>query len=41
MTGAVNVRTGAEVTPDTLFMIQSITKVWTATSVMQLHADGL
>jgi CubicO group peptidase (beta-lactamase class C family) len=40
-TGVVNVRTGVEVTPDTLFMIQSITKVWTATLVMQLVDEGL
>ncbi len=39
--GVVNLRTGVEVTPDTLFMIQSITKVWTATLVMQLVDDGL
>jgi CubicO group peptidase (beta-lactamase class C family) len=40
-TGVVNLRTGVEVTPDTLFMIQSITKVWTATLVMQLADEGL
>jgi CubicO group peptidase (beta-lactamase class C family) len=40
-TGVVNLRTGVEVTPDTLFMIQSITKVWTATLVMQLVDEGL
>jgi CubicO group peptidase (beta-lactamase class C family) len=40
-TGVVNLRTGVEVTPDSLFMIQSITKVWTATLVMQLADDGL
>jgi CubicO group peptidase (beta-lactamase class C family) len=39
--GVVNLRTGVEVTPDSLFMIQSITKVWTATMVMQLVDDGL
>jgi len=39
--GVVNLRTGVEVTPDALFMIQSITKVWTATLVMQLVDDGL
>lgn len=39
--GVVNLRTGVEVTPDSLFMIQSITKVWTATLVMQLVDDGL
>ena len=40
-TGVVNLRTGVEVTSDSLFMIQSITKVWTATLVMQLVDDGL
>lgn len=40
-TGVVNLRTGVAVTPDSLFMIQSITKVWTATLVMQLVDDGL
>lgn len=39
-TGVVNLRTGVEVTPDALFMIQSITKVWTATLVMQLVDEG-
>ncbi len=39
--GVVNRRTGVKVTPDSLFMIQSITKVWTATLVMQLVDDGL
>jgi CubicO group peptidase (beta-lactamase class C family) len=39
--GVVNRRTGVEVTPDSLFMIQSVTKVWTATLVMQLVDDGL
>lgn len=39
--GAVNVRTGVPVTPDTLFMIQSITKIITATLVMQLVDAGL
>jgi len=39
--GVVNLRTGVEVTPDSLFMIQSVTKVWTATLVMQLVDDGL
>ena len=34
--GVLNLRTGVEATPDSLFMIQSITKVWTATLVMQL-----
>jgi CubicO group peptidase (beta-lactamase class C family) len=39
--GVVNLRTGVAVTPDSLFMIQSTTKVWTATLVMQLVDDGL
>ena len=39
--GVVNLRTGVEVTPDALFMIQSTTKVWTATLVMQLVDAGL
>jgi CubicO group peptidase (beta-lactamase class C family) len=39
--GVVNLRTGVPVTSDTLFMIQSITKVWTATLVMQLVDEGL
>lgn len=39
-TGVVNLRTGVEVTPDSPFMIQSITKMWTATLVMQLVDEG-
>ena len=39
--GVVNLRTGVEATPDALFMIQSITNVWTATLVMQLVDEGL
>jgi CubicO group peptidase (beta-lactamase class C family) len=39
--GVVNIRTGVEVGPDSPFMIQSITKVWTATLVMQLVDEGL
>ena len=39
--GVVNVRTGVEAQPDSPFMIQSITKVWTATLVMQLVDAGL
>jgi CubicO group peptidase (beta-lactamase class C family) len=39
-TGVVNLRTGVETTPDAVFMIQSITKVWTATLVMQLVDEG-
>ncbi|UPK73162.1 beta-lactamase family protein [Nocardioidaceae bacterium SCSIO 66511] len=38
--GVVNLRTKVPVTPDSVFMIQSITKVWTATLVMQLVDDG-
>ena len=37
--GVTNTRTGEPVTPDTLFMIQSITKVITATLVLQLVDD--
>ncbi|MBM6401413.1 serine hydrolase domain-containing protein [Phycicoccus sonneratiae] len=39
--GVVNTRTGVPVTPDSLFMVQSVTKVVTATLVMQLLDDGL
>lgn len=39
--GVVNVRTGVEALPDSPFMIQSITKLWTATLVMQLVDEGL
>ena len=39
--GVVNVRTGVDVRQDSPFMIQSITKVWTATLVMQLVDEGL
>ncbi|MEJ7838588.1 MAG: serine hydrolase domain-containing protein, partial [Thermomicrobiales bacterium] len=39
--GAVNSRTEVPTTPDSLFMIQSITKLFTATLVMQLVDDGL
>ena len=38
--GVVNLRTGVEVTSDSLFTIQSITKVRTATLIMQLVDDG-
>lgn len=38
--GVTNVRTGAPVTPDTVFQIGSITKVYTATLVMQLVDEG-
>lgn len=39
--GVVNRRTGVEATVDSPFMIQSITKAWTATLVMQLVDEGL
>ncbi|WP_328291376.1 beta-lactamase family protein [Kineococcus sp. NBC_00420] len=39
--GVVNTRTGVVVTPDALFQIQSITKIFTATLVMQLIDEGL
>src|SRR3954463_14985924 len=39
--GVLNVRTQVEATPDSLFQIGSITKVWTATLVMQLVDEGL
>jgi CubicO group peptidase (beta-lactamase class C family)/poly(3-hydroxybutyrate) depolymerase len=39
--GLTNVDTGVEVTPDTLFQVGSITKVWTATAVMRLVDQGL
>src|SRR3954470_5649096 len=38
--GVANVNTGVEATPDTLFQIGSITKVYTATIVMQLVDEG-
>jgi CubicO group peptidase (beta-lactamase class C family) len=39
--GVLNQRTGVEVTTDSLFQIGSITKVWTATLIMQLVDEGL
>jgi len=39
--GLLNVATGAPVTPDSIFQIGSITKVWTATVIMQLVDEGL
>ena len=39
--GVLNLRTGVSTTTDSLFQIGSITKVWTATLVMQLVDDGL
>jgi CubicO group peptidase (beta-lactamase class C family) len=38
--GVTNVDTGVAVTPDTLFQVGSITKVWTATVVMRLVEQG-
>jgi CubicO group peptidase (beta-lactamase class C family) len=40
-TGILNTATGVEATVDSLFQIGSITKVWTATLVMQLVDEGL
>ncbi|WP_433364182.1 serine hydrolase domain-containing protein [Actinoplanes sp. CA-142083] len=40
-TGVVNRNTGVEATPDSVFQIGSVTKVWTASLVMQLAAEGL
>lgn len=39
--GVVNRRTGVPAEPDSVFQIQSITKTWTATLIMQLVDDGL
>ncbi|HEX7305864.1 serine hydrolase domain-containing protein [Lentzea sp.] len=39
--GVLNLRTGVEVTPDAVFKIGSITKLWTATLVQHLVDDGL
>jgi CubicO group peptidase (beta-lactamase class C family) len=38
--GVLNAATGVAVTPDSLFQIGSITKVWTATMVIQLLEEG-
>ena len=38
--GVLNQRTGVEVTTDSVFQIGSISKVWTATLVMQLVDEG-
>lgn len=40
-TGVLNTRTAQPATPESVFQIGSITKVWTATLVMQLVDDGL
>jgi CubicO group peptidase (beta-lactamase class C family) len=40
-TGTTRLGSGVPVTPDTVFLIASITKVWTATLVMQLVDEGL
>ena len=39
--GVLNKRTGVPTTDDSLFQIGSITKVWTATLIMQLVDEGL
>jgi CubicO group peptidase (beta-lactamase class C family) len=39
--GVLNRATGVEVTTDSLFQIGSITKVWTASLLMQLVDEGL
>ncbi|GLW07100.1 hypothetical protein Misp01_22300 [Microtetraspora sp. NBRC 13810] len=38
--GVLNVDTGVEATPDSLFQIGSVSKVWTATMLMQLAEQG-
>ena len=40
-TGVVNRNTRVETTPDSVFQIGSVTKVWTAALVMQLVGEGL
>jgi CubicO group peptidase (beta-lactamase class C family) len=41
VTGVLNLETGTSVTPDSVFQVGSITKVWTATMLMQLADEGL
>src|ERR1700728_3214595 len=38
--GVLNAATGVHTTPDSLFQIGSITKVWTTTMIMQLVDEG-
>jgi CubicO group peptidase (beta-lactamase class C family) len=38
--GVLNAATGVKTTPDSLFQIGSITKVWTTTMIMQLIEEG-
>jgi len=40
-TGVLNLNTALDATPDSLFQIGSVTKVWTALLVLQLVDDGL
>ncbi len=40
-TGVLHLGTGVPATPDSLFQVGSITKVWTTTLVMRLVEDGL
>ncbi|MBB3725179.1 serine hydrolase domain-containing protein [Nonomuraea dietziae] len=39
--GVLNTRTGAKASPDSLFQIGSVTKVWTATQILLLAEQGL
>jgi CubicO group peptidase (beta-lactamase class C family) len=39
--GVLNLRTGVEATTDSVFKIGSITKIWTATLIQQLAAEGV
>jgi CubicO group peptidase (beta-lactamase class C family) len=40
-TGVANAATGVDVTPDTLFQVGSISKLYTTTLVLQAHSAGL